>query len=332
MFSFLKKASPQSTTRMFFATDLHGSERTFRKFINAAKFYHVQILIMGGDVLGKLAVPIIREPSGNFRATLHGRVQRLTTAAELTAFQDLIGVLGFYFKIMDEDEFLAVRADPAAVERMFQQLALERLQSWIELAETRLAGTGTMCYITGGNDDYPEVLEALNRPDAQCVFAAEDKVLQVDAQHSLISQGFSTPTPWHTPREVPDAVLGTMLDKLIEQVDDPARCIFNFHQPPVDSTLDTCPQLDWTTDPPAQITRAGQVVLFGAGSKSVRSAIEKTQPLLSLHGHIHESPGAVRIGNTLCVNPGSEYGEGVLRGCILNLSAGRIDSYQLTSG
>lgn len=97
-----------------FATDLHGSERTFRKFINAAKFYHVQILIMGGDVLGKLAVPIIREPSGNFRATLHGRVQRLTTAAELAAFQDLIGVLGFYFKIMDEDEFLAVRADPAS--------------------------------------------------------------------------------------------------------------------------------------------------------------------------------------------------------------------------
>ena len=332
MFSFRKKASPRSTTRLFFATDLHGSERTFRKFINAAKFYHVQILILGGDVLGKIAVPIIREPSGNFRATLHGRVQRITTAAELTAFQEQLGLLGFYFKIMEEDEYQRLRADPTAVELLFQQLARERLESWIELAEARLADTGTLCYVTGGNDDYPEVLDVLNRPDAQYVLAAEDKVLQVDAQHTLISHGFSTPTPWHTPREVPDEQLGQMIDKLIARVDDPAHCIFNFHEPPVDSTLDTCPQLDWSTDPPAQITRAGQVVMFGAGSRSVRTAIEKTQPLLSLHGHIHESPGAVRIGKTLCINPGSDYGEGVLRGCILNLSAGQIDSYQLTAG
>jgi Icc-related predicted phosphoesterase len=148
----------------------------------------------------------------------------------------------------------------------------------------------------------------------------------------MISQGFSTPTPWRTPREVSDEQLGTMIDRMIAQVSDLSRCIFNFHDPPNDSTLDTCPMLDWNTDPPTQIVKAGQVVLFGAGSQSVRRAIEAHQPVLGLHGHIHESPGAIHIGRTLCVNPGSEYGEGILRGCLVNLANGKVESYQLTSG
>jgi Icc-related predicted phosphoesterase len=90
--------------------------------------------------------------------------------------------------------------------------------------------------------------------------------------------------------------------------------------------------LDWNTDPPSQIVKGGQLVMFGAGSASVRHAIEIHQPLLGLHGHIHESPGAVKLGRTLCINPGSEYGEGVLRGCLVNIANGKIDSYQMTTG
>jgi Icc-related predicted phosphoesterase len=67
--SIFKKKTPQRTTRIFYATDLHGSERTYRKFINAGKFYEANVLIMGGDVLGKLAIPIIREGNGHYRAS-----------------------------------------------------------------------------------------------------------------------------------------------------------------------------------------------------------------------------------------------------------------------
>ncbi|MFN8454258.1 MAG: metallophosphoesterase [Anaerolineae bacterium] len=329
---FFAKKPPKKVTRLFYATDLHGSERTFRKFINAAKFYEAQILIMGGDILGKLAIPIIKQGNGRYRATLQGQTEQLETEAELQNLLTRIGTLGFYSQIMTEEEFRVIQADPAAVEALFHRLARERLESWVDLAESRLAGADVKCFVTGGNDDYAEVLEALNRSGAQSIFGCEGQVVYVDDDHAMISMGYSTRTPWHTPREVSDEKLGEMIADMIAQVPDMSRCIFNFHDPPVDSTLDTCPMLDWNTDPPSQIVRGGQLVLFGAGSQSVRQAIEQHQPLLGLHGHIHESPGAIKIGRTLCINPGSEYGEGVLRGCLVNLSNSKVEGYQMTTG
>ncbi|MEW5988429.1 MAG: metallophosphoesterase [Chloroflexota bacterium] len=326
------RKTPAKVTRLFFATDLHGSERAFRKFINAAKFYQADVLVMGGDIIGKLAVPIIREGNGRYRATLQGTTERIETEAELQRLQERVGTLGFYSQMMEQDEYLAIQADPAAVEALFHDLARQRLEAWLDLAETRLVGTGVKCYVTGGNDDYADVLEVLQRPGAQSIFGCEGQVVHVDDSHSMISLGFSTPTPWRTPREVSDEQLGVMIGELVSQVSDLSRCIFNFHDPPVDSTLDTCPMLDWHTDPPSQIVKAGQVVLFGAGSAAVRRAIEKGQPMLGLHGHIHESPGMIRLGRTVCVNPGSEYGEGILRGCLVSFANGQIESFQMTAG
>jgi Icc-related predicted phosphoesterase len=322
----------KKSTHLFFATDVHGSERTFRKFINAGKFYKADVLVMGGDIIGKMAIPIIREGNGRYRATLQGNLEHIETKSELEKLTERVGTLGFYSKVMDEDEYRGLAADEIAVDAMFHDLARSRLESWLDLAETRLAGTGITCYITGGNDDYPDVLQALDKSGAESVFACEGKRIDIDGHHTMVSLGASTPTPWKTPREVTDEELGTMIDKLIGPVDDMSRCIFNFHDPPVDSALDTCPMLDWTTDPPSQIVQAGQVVLYGAGSHSVRRSIEAHQPLLGLHGHIHESPGVMRIGRTLCVNPGSEYAEGVLRGVLVNLADGKVQSHQLTSG
>lgn len=329
---FFQKKPPKKLTRLFFATDLHGSQRTFRKFVNAGKFYEANVLIMGGDILGKIAIPIIHEGNGRYRASLQGRTERVETEAELKSLLEKIGILGFYSKIMETDEFQAIQGNPGAVDTLFHQLARERLEEWVDLAETRLAGTGIKCFVTGGNDDYPDVLEALQRPGVQSIFGCEGQVVQVDDDHTMISLGFSGPTPWRTPREVPDEELGAMIEPMAAQVPDMGRCIFNFHDPPVDSTLDTCPMLDWNTDPPSQIVRGGQLVLFGAGSDSVRRAIETHQPLLGLHGHIHESPGVIKIGRTTCINPGSEYGEGILRGCLVTLSNGKVEGYQMTTG
>jgi Icc-related predicted phosphoesterase len=329
---FFQKKPAKKLTRLFFATDLHGSQRTFRKFVNAGKFYEANVVIMGGDILGKIAIPIIHEGNGHYRATLQGRTEHVETEAELKNLLDKIGILGFYSKVMEQDEFQAIQTDPAAIDALFHQLARERLEEWVDLAETRLAGTGIKCFVTGGNDDYPDVLEAFQRPDAQSLLGCEGQLEQVDDDHSMISMGFSGPTPWHTPREVPDEELGVMVEQMIAQVADLSHCIFNFHDPPVDSTLDTCPMLDWNTDPPSQIVRGGQLVLFGAGSESIRRAIETHQPLLGLHGHIHESPGVIKIGRTTCINPGSEYGEGILRGCLVTLSNGKVEGYQMTTG
>ncbi|MGA8262570.1 MAG: hypothetical protein WB783_20350 [Arenicellales bacterium] len=326
------RSAAADTTRIFFASDFHGSERTFRKFINSARHYDADVLIMGGDIVGKLAIPIIREGTDSYRAHLMGRSEHLNGEDELNGLLDRLATLGYYSRIMDEDEFHEIKSDPQAVERLFHELARTRLQSWLTLAEERLAGSGTKCYIIGGNDDDPDVLEVLkNHPSEQVVYC-EEKEVEIDEHHSMISFGFSNPTPWNTPRELPDEKIAEELGRLTAGVDDFERHIFNIHVPPHESTLDTCPELDWTTDPPSQILRGGEVVLYGAGSRSVRQAIETHQPMLSLHGHIHESGGSVRIGRTLSINPGSEYGEGVLRGCLITLGKDQVKSHQLTAG
>ena len=329
--SFLGKKKSKKTTRLFFATDIHGSERTYRKFINAGKFYDVNVIVMGGDISGKLLIPIIKEKNGNYRATVQGTVQKLTTEAELQQLKDKLGLLGFYNQVMDEDEYNAFAANPASVDKLFHKLARERLVSWIDLAETRLKGTGIRCLVTGGNDDDPEVLEAI-KVGGESFIPVEAKVVQIDDDHTMASVGFSNPTPWHTPREIPDEKLGEIIEGMCAQVKDFQHCIFNFHVPPIDSTLDLCPKLDVTTDPPTPIMSAGQIVFAGAGSPSVRKAIEKYQPMLGLHGHIHEAQGVVKIGKTTCINPGSEYGEGVLRGCLVVFADGKIEGSQMTSG
>lgn len=329
---FLGRNAGATQTKVFYATDVHGSERTWRKFLNAGTFYGADVLVMGGDVMGKLTIPIIREPNGHYRATVHGRVEHLETQADVEATVERIGFLGMYHTIIDEDEYAALRADPAAVDRLFVRLATERLERWIDLAESKLAGTGIRCYATGGNDDVPEVMAVMDRSDTRQFVGCESRAVQLDGRHIMVSMPYVNPTPWHTPREAPEAELAERIDRVAGDLPDYGHAIFNFHAPPVDSTLDTCPKLDWTTDPPSQIVSGGQPVLYGAGSEAVRDAIERYQPMLGLHGHIHESQAAAKIGRTLCINPGSEYGEGVLRGCLITLADGSVKGYQMTAG
>lgn len=329
--SFFGKKKSKKLTRLFFATDIHGSERTYRKFINASKFYDANVIVMGGDIQGKLLIPIIKERNGGYRATLQGTVHKLANEAELQQLQEKIGLLGFYSQIMEEDEYKALADQPEEVNELFHKLARERLSSWVELAETRLKGTGIRCYVTGGNDDEPEVLEAL-KEGGESLIACEEKVVQIDDNHTMASVGFSNPTPWKTPREITDEKLGEIIEAMCAQVQDFEHCIFNFHVPPLDSTLDSCPKLDWTTDPPTPIVSGGQIIFAGAGSQAVRKAIEAYQPMLSLHGHIHESQAVIRMGRTTCINPGSEYGEGILRGCLVTFADGKVEGFQMTSG
>jgi uncharacterized protein len=329
--AFLGKKG-KKLTRLFFATDIHGSERTYRKFINAGKFYEANVIVMGGDISGKLMIPIIQEGNGRHRATLQGSVQKLETEEELKKLQDRVGLLGFYSQVMSEDEYRDLSAKPDEVSVLFHKLAKERLATWVELAENRLKGTGIKCFVTGGNDDDPEVLEAIHNAGGESFFACEGQVVQVDEQHTMASVGFSNPTPWKTPREIPDEKLGEIIEGMCAQVKDFSHCIFNFHVPPLDSTLDSCPKLDWTTDPPTPIMSGGQMVFAGAGSRAVRDSIEKHQPMLGLHGHIHEAQGLMKIGRTTCINPGSEYGEGILRGCLVTFADGKIEGSQMTSG
>jgi Icc-related predicted phosphoesterase len=330
---FLSRGHASKTTTIFYATDVHGSERTWKKFLNAAAFYRADVLVMGGDVMGKLTIPIIREAGGRHRATIHGRVERLETEADVTRTRQRIADLGFYDTVVPEDEYRAIRDDEGAVEALWERLAGERLERWISMAEDRLGPAGIRCYVSGGNDDLTEVMTTLPASGTRSFVGCEGRVVPLgDDGLQMISLPYVNPTPWQTPREAPEERLAEMIEEVAAGLPDPSAAVFNFHAPPVDSTLDTCPMLDASTDPPSQIVRGGQPVLYGAGSTAVRAAIERHQPLLGLHGHIHESQSAARLGRTLSINPGSEYGEGVLRGCLITIADGTVKGYQMTAG
>jgi len=225
-----------------------------------------------------------------------------------------------------------MQADQSLVDEAFKREAHRRLEEWIALADERLAGTGIMCYVTGGNDDPQELIDVLEAADSEHVVNCEGRIVTLNETFPMANCGFSNPTPWDTPRETDEETLAKHLEDAVQGIDDFTSAIFNFHVPPYDSTLDDCPKLDWSTDPPSPIVVGGVAQSAPAGSHAVRDAVERHQPLLQLCGHIHEARGLVKVKRTTVVNPGSEYGEGVLRGCILILEPGKIAGYQMTSG
>jgi Icc-related predicted phosphoesterase len=318
--------------RIFFATDVHGSERTFRKFVNGAQFYKVDHLIMGGDIMGKFLIPIVDEGGGHYRVTLQEDVQQVDGPGELSALKERIETLGFYSVIVSEDEIHAMQDDKSRVDETFRRLAHERLERWIALADERLAGTPVKCYVTGGNDDPQHLMDVLENAHSEHVVNCEGRIVLLEDVYPMANCGWSNPTPWGTPRETDEVELETHLEAAVVGIDDFTSAIFNMHVPPYDCTLDDAPKLDWSTDPPSPISVAGVPVSAPAGSTAVRKVIEKYQPLLQLAGHIHESRGLVKLGRTTVINPGSEYGEGVLRGCIMTLEPGKVVGYQMTSG
>jgi Icc-related predicted phosphoesterase len=317
-------------TSVFFVTDVHGSERTFRKFLSVGEYYEADVVMCCGDITGKMVVPIVKGSDGVYISKLFGQEQRSTTEQELTKLEETISNTGYYPYRTDEDGKKQLQEDPKKIDELFRKLMFERLQGWMKLAEDKYRDTGIKCIMTAGNDDLPEIEPILNSSDF--VVNAEHKVIRLDENHEMVTIGEVNITPWKCPRDVSEEQLRGLIDELAAKTENVQNSIFNLHAPPVGSTLDTAYKLDSSVDPPRVVTQAGQPVTMGVGSVAVREAIEKYQPLVGLHGHIHESRSIANLGRTMCINPGSEYSEGILRGVIVNLSKDKVLSYQLTSG
>ena len=309
--------------KIFFATDLHGSEVCWKKFLNAAKFYDADALICGGDMTGKAIVPIVSE-NGHFTVTLAGEHQ--TVAAEQVGdVENTIRRKGYYPLRMSVERLHELDNDASKRAACFQEVMLEGVERWMNMAAEKLRGTGIRVFVSPGNDDELEVDDIVRRSDF--VELGEGRVIDVDGW-SMISTGWSNPTPWKTHREDSEEKLGERIEEMARQVADPSRAIFNLHCPPYKSGLDEAPAIDADL----KLLHGGRA-LRPVGSTAVRQAIERHQPVLSLHGHIHESKGAVKIGKTLAINPGSAYEEGMLMGAIVQLDAKKgVKSYQLVNG
>jgi Icc-related predicted phosphoesterase len=314
------------TTTIYYASDVHGSNRCFRKFLNAAKFYKAQVLVMGGDVLGKAIIFLEETRPGIYVTQERGQRLELTSETDVREFEKIAADKGMYTYRCREGERDALHA-AGEVESVFERLMNERLMEWITLADERLTGTGVRCYIMGGNDDPPEVLRALDT--GRIVHNPEGAPVVLDEASEMISLGWSNPTPWNTPRECSEDELAQRIDTLMMQVKRPDALVMNLHVPPFMSGLDDAPELN--ADFKVQ-SNLGQTRFKPVGSTAVRAAIERYQPLLGLHGHIHEAHASCKIGRTVCINPGSDYSEGVLHGVLATLHKGKLKGYQMVSG
>lgn len=313
--------------KLFYGTDIHGSERCFRKFINAGAFYGADVLIMGGDITGKMMVPIVQESPSRYVAEVFGQTRHFDDT-ELPRVQKLIGDAGYYAAIVSPDELEELHADPTKVEAAFRRLMVDTLARWLDFAAERLGPSGPMCVVSPGNDDQPFIDDLLT--SSTRVINPDGRVIELPGGFELVSFGYSNITPWASPRELDEPELLSRIETVARQATHPDRTIFNLHVPPKETTLDQATLLQPDLSP---VIRNGSPVVGGVGSSAVKTAIERYQPLVGLHGHIHESRGSVKIGRSIAYNPGSEYSDGVLRGLILTLDAGKgIRGSQFVAG
>jgi len=311
--------------RIFFATDIHGSEVCWRKFLNAGKFHKADVLVMGGDMTGKAMVPITGA-GDTWRVVLREQETAINGEAELVAMEKRIADRGYYPIRLSPDEMTAWQADSALVDERFKAEMLGQVERWMALADERLAGTGIRCVVSPANDDIFELDPIIAA--AKLVELGESNTIQLDG-FAMVSTGWANPTPWNTFRELPEDQLRERIDGLLADVPDRHRSIFNFHAPPYGSNLDNAPKLDADM----KYVSGGQA-LIPVGSHAIRDAILEYGPVLSLHGHIHEGRGAVKLGRTLAVNPGSTYEDGVLQAAIVDLDSkkGEVKRYLLING
>jgi Icc-related predicted phosphoesterase len=313
--------------KLYFVTDLHGSEICWKKFLNAGKFYQADVVILGGDITGKAMVPIVQRADGTWIASLQDHLDTLETTAEVEEFSKRVMNRGYYPIKVSEEEYRALQADADLVDKRFKQVMVDGTARWIAMAEEKLAGTGIRVVACPANDDMFEIDDLLAEADL-VETGDEDHPIQL-GELTMVSMGWTNPTPWHTFREAEEPELAQRIERALAAAGDPSTTIFNFHAPPYGSKLDNAPALN----PDLTYVSGGQA-LRPVGSTSVRDAVRRVQPLLSLHGHIHESKGATRIGSTLALNPGSSYEEGILQAAIVNVDARKrkVKNYQLVNG
>jgi len=304
---------------------MHGSEGVWRKFLNASSMLKVNVAICGGDLTGKMIVPIIERKDGKYAYYLMGK-NHLTDSSGLDkAVKDVRGI-GYYPYLTNEKEFEEMSENREKVDEVFSEVMTSTLKNWLDLIREKVPKETRVIVCPGNDDRFPVDDLIRDHPD---VFNAEGKVIAIDETHEMISTGWVNPSPWNTTREENDGKLEARLEKYVSQLKDTESAIFNFHAPPYQTKLDEAPLLDDNLNP---VIQGGRVIMVPVGSKAVRNMIEKYQPFLGLHGHIHEASGSIKIGRTYCVNPGSEYAEGILRAFLIEFKGNKIVRLQRIEG
>lgn len=310
--------------RILFASDLHGSTLVFKKLINTGINNKVDAILIGGDITGKTLTPIVKRVSGKYELRFLGKTRVINDFIELNQIEADIANSGSYSIIVDEDEYLKLEQDAEYRKSVFLNKMKLRLKQWIALAEEKLNKTNIQFVIICGNDDDKSLDSILN--NSSFALNPEQKSLIICDYHEVIGESTSNLTPFHCARDVDESVILKNLTDKVESLKDIGRSILIIHTPPYDTNIDKAPELDKNLKP---ILQGGHMLYKSVGSTSVREIIEKYQPMLTLHGHIHESSGFCKIGRTYCFNPGSEYSNACLRAYLVTFDRDSVRGHFL---
>lgn len=322
---FRKKSEQQvdkkQQIKILYTSDLHGSDIVFKKFLNAGLQFKVDAFIIGGDLAGKALYAIVDLDNGRYMLE-----DKEFGAEGLQKVIENIRSHGDYYTIIDQKELDELQNNKKFLDEKFKESMTEVLRGWIKIAEEKLKGTNIPIYVNLGNDDPEFLFDIIN--ESGIMHKAEGEVIRI-GDHEMISYGYVNPTPWNTPREQDEETLYKNLKEIASKVEDQSKAIYNLHAPPYNTHLDNAPLLDKNLKP---VVRGGEIVFTHVGSVSVRKIIEEYQPLVGLHGHIHESKGFDKIGRTMVFNPGSDYSQGILHSLYLVLEGDKIKTYMFRTG
>ncbi|MEM2143617.1 MAG: phosphoesterase [Candidatus Thorarchaeota archaeon] len=305
--------------RIFQACDPHGSNKTWYQMCRAPSTFKVDVAMMCGDLTGKAIVPVVQEKEERWYAQPYGKKKEFKKKSDVDKFVEQQSNEGYYPVVLTEEDIAQLQEDKTKQEELFTRLMRERLISWLDLA-AKMIPENVILVVNPGNDD-PWVIDDIIMNHERAIYPLK-RVVEIGPVHKLISCEWVNDTPWATPRQCSEEELERKLEDEFARVSasDYENLLCNFHAPPYGSGLDTAPAL--TGDHRIEYS-GGFALTKPVGSTAVRKVIEKYQPLVSMHGHIHESVGFTNIGRTLCVNPGSEYREGILKGFVITVDHGK---------
>jgi len=317
-----------SNQKLFFSADVHGSEIVWRKWLSVSKMYDVDMVILSGDLTGKAIMPIVERKGGIYTCKLFGERKILRSEEEVLEIETIAKNAGYYPVRLTPEELEELKKNPVKLDRLFVEVIEERMREWLRLLEEKLP-PNVEAVVMPGNDDSFSIDPIIKEYDR--VIYPLGKSVEVFSKFEMISLDYTNPTPWNTPRECSEKELESKLKELTKLISvDWNKVICNFHCPPYNTNIDLAPKLDKNLKPVTSLL--GPTVTEHVGSKAVRKFIQEFQPLIGLHGHIHEASGFDRIGNTLVLNPGSEYSSGVLNGFIIEFSEEGIKKWWKVSG
>ncbi len=312
--------------KILFCTDLHGSEVYFGKVLASVLNLKVDVLLISGDITGKSIVPIIKLGNDRYITELFGRRAEGQGEKGLQELKNKIRYSGYYYYVSTLDEVKELEAKRERVDDLFTKVMCDTVAEWLQKIDRTLPKNVRVIFNPGNDDRFAvdEVIKSNERVDYTL-----GEVDYLDERHPMVACEWVNTTPFESPRECSEEELEKRLRKEIEKLSDYKNAIFDFHAPPHDTRLDVAPKLDSSLKP---VTRFGQSVMIHVGSKAVVKLIKEYQPQLGLHGHIHESAGVQAIGRTWCVNPGSEYVEGIMHGYVLIVEEDKIEYFPVVGG